>query len=61
MPIRMLQGVMTGFFGDADCYAGTRTVGGTSFVVSTGVGTWGCSIKTGTKSEYVVIKITDAK
>ena len=61
MPIRMLQDVMTGFFGDADCYAGIRTVGDTSFVVSTGVGTWGCSIKTGTKSEYVVIKITGAK
>ncbi len=48
---------MENLFGDTDRFSGTETRGNTTFYVSDGVGTWGCSFKTGAMSEYVIFEI----
>ncbi len=57
LPLGLVGPLFSGMFQDADRIAGTETRGSTNFVVSTGAGQWGCSFKTGTRSEYVIIDI----
>ena len=57
MPLGLVGPLFSGMFQDADRIAGTESRGGTEFVVSTGAGQWGCSFKTGTRSEYVIIHV----
>ena len=59
-PMRLAAPLLTGFFGDSDRIEGTETRNNTTFIVSSGAGTWGCSFKTGAISEYVIIDITAA-
>jgi len=60
MPLQLIAPWMPGLLGEADLLSGTEKRGGTTFVVSSGVGTWATDFKTGTKSEYVVIYVKRA-
>ena len=57
MPLQLIAPWMPGLLGEADLLSGTEKRGVTTFVVSSGVGTWATDFKTGTKSEYVVFYV----
>ena len=60
-PLRFLSSYLNFLFGESECISGTGTKQNMNYIVSSGVGTWGCSFKTGTRSEYVIIDIKNNK
>lgn len=60
-PLRFLSSYLNVLFSEAECISGSGTKLNMNYVVSAGVGTWGCSFKTGTRSEYVIIDIKSLK
>lgn len=60
-PLRFLSSYLNVLFSEAECISGSGTKLNMNYIVSSGVGTWGCSFKTGTRSEYVIIDIKSIK